>query len=55
MIKFPKDAEKKHGKSLPMTVYTSHCVPNGQFAAMGFILKAESANFDGVLFLFFIF
>ena len=55
MIKFPKDEEKKHGKSLPMTVYTSHCVPNGQFAAMGFILKAESANFDGVLFLFFIF
>ena len=29
-----------------MTVYTSHCVPNGQFAAMEFILTAESANFE---------
>ena len=46
MIKFPKAEEKKHGKSLPMTVYTSHCVPNGQFAAMEFILTAESANFE---------
>ena len=46
MIKFPKDEEKKHGKSLPMTVYTPYCVPNRQFAAMEFILKAESANFE---------
>ena len=46
MIKFPKHEEKKHGKSLPMTVYTLHCVSNGQFAAMEFILKAESANFE---------
>ena len=46
MIKFPKDEEKKHGKSLPMTVHTSHCVPNGQFAAMELILKAKSANFE---------
>ena len=46
MIKFPKDEEKKHGKSLPMTVYTPHCVPNGQFAEMEFILKAESANLE---------
>ena len=45
MIKFPKAEEKKHGKSLPITVYTFHCVPIGQFAAMGFILTAESANF----------
>ena len=46
MIKFPKDEEKKQGKSLPMAIYTPHCVPNGQFAPMEFILKAESANFE---------
>ena len=46
MIKFPNDEEKKRGKSLSMTIYTPHCAPNGQFAAMEFILKAESANFE---------
>ena len=29
MIRFPNDEKKKHEKSLPMTVYTSPCVPNG--------------------------